>query len=210
MTGPGLWWRRTASARVGILDRANGIRNEAAVGHEVQFINWNGSGEGGGALTCTTVPRWNGWSNTPSFPPSGHFRHHHSPAGRGAYSIHHRGSATMIACWIACGLSHGCRHLSLTVLEPESDRLADRRGNGLRDIRATESTRRCELRGTGERLARHGTPNRKDLGYFWIGDQDARSRALRAAIDAVVLSVAWGVHLHLDGGRSRQPTMVRY
>ena len=85
-----------------------------------------------------------------------------------------------------------CRGLAAAVLEPlvQSGKLyADRRGNAVFLLVAGKAQRPvgAELRGTGPRVWRGMAPGtRKDLGYFWIGTQDAREIVLcESAIDAL-------------------------
>jgi len=85
-----------------------------------------------------------------------------------------------------------CRYLSAVLLEPllQSGRLyADQRGNAVfLMVRGTPNQPvGAELRGTGPRVWRGMAPgSRKDLGYFWVGDQTARELVLcESAIDAL-------------------------
>ena len=85
-----------------------------------------------------------------------------------------------------------CRGLASSVLEPlvQSGKLyADHRGNAVFLLVAGKAQRPvgAELRGTGPRVWRGMAPGtRKDLGYFWIGTQDAREIVLcESAIDAM-------------------------
>jgi hypothetical protein len=84
------------------------------------------------------------------------------------------------------------RGLAVSVIEPlvQSGKLyADRRANAVFLLVAGKAQRPvgAELRGTGPRVWRGMAPGtRKDLGYFWIGDQGSQEIVLcESAIDAM-------------------------